>query len=185
MSANSSFTNFIDILVNKHPFLERSRDFFLETFNQSGLSSIEIHPIKYGAAVSLGNRIVISSNVMNGHSLPLLFTIFHEIAHQFQYKKMGAEKMFKLYTGELSPQEAIDFMRNVEIVADEYATRKIRKMISLGLIPKPMEVPQGFYKHYTDAQFNQIIKMILQYLEGEDISDPERISEIVFNKLKA
>ena len=82
---------------------------------------------------SLIEEKIIATNVVATLILPkALYIIFHEIAHQYQFKKYGADKMYECYTGDLSDEEAADLIKRVEEVADEFALKKVRQLINLG-----------------------------------------------------
>ena len=60
---------------------------------KSGVKKIELGKLRMGIAVALINGIIFSENVFK-QPLPLfLFSVFHEFAHQYQFKKFGKEKM--------------------------------------------------------------------------------------------
>jgi hypothetical protein len=118
-------------------------------------------------------------------SLPsLLFTLFHEVAHQYQFKKYGTKKMMAIHTGEFSVSEGLSFLRQMEVTADRYAEQKLHQLKKLGLISPNEIIPKGFYKSLGDEHYFKIYEMTKNLLSEEDTKDPERISQILYDKLK-
>jgi len=175
---------FINRVVRNYPKTEKYKDKIKEFILKSGCKKIEFGNVVAGAAgFALHNGVVISNSVL---SLPLdmfLFVIFHEIAHQYQYQKYGDEKMYEFYVGEISVSEAAKVMKNIEIVADEFAARKVREFVKLGLLDK-IPFNKGFYKNVPLQQFEVLIKRIRSYVEKLDVKSPQKIAEIIYNMFK-
>jgi len=184
MGDNNSLEVFLDILIRRYPQLESSRIFFWDMFDKSGLVSIEINPLKYGVALSLPNGIIFSPKIMNVSLANILFTIFHEIAHQYQFKKYGTRKMVGIHTGVFSVSEGLTFLRRMEITADRYAEKKLTQMKILGLFPQKEIIPKGFYKSLGDEHYKKIYEMTKNLLSEENTQDPDEISRILYDKLK-
>jgi hypothetical protein len=184
MGVNDSLEVFLDILMRKYPELKSSRSYFWETFDSSGLVSIEIHSLRYGVALSLPNGIIFSPKVMNTSLPSLLFTLFHEVAHQYQFKKYGTKKMMAIHTGEFSVSEGLSFLRQMEVTADRYAEQKLLQMKKLGLLSPNEIIPKGFYKSLGDEHYFKIYEMTKNLLSEENTKDPEIISQILYEKLK-
>lgn len=183
MGVNNSLEVFLDILIRKHPHLESSRGFFWKTFDNSGVVSIEINSLRFGVAVSLPKIIIVAPKVLNIELNHLLFTLFHEIAHQYQFKKYGVENMLKIQMGRMDRESSISFLRQIETVADEYAERKLREMKKLNFLPQTEIIPKGFYKTLKDQDYEKMIDVSKKLLEGEDIKDHKNVSKILQRKI--
>jgi uncharacterized protein (DUF2132 family) len=114
----------------------------------------------------------------------LLFVIFHEIAHQYQFKKYGNDIMYKCYKNEIDIEEAADFMKKTEMVADEFAARKVREFVKLGHIDKSFVSPQ-LYKNIPIQQLKKMISNFRNELKKRNYSTPETISEWFYNTVKS
>lgn len=184
MVRKDSLEVFLDVLISKHSELKSSRTYFWETFDNSGVVSIDINPLKYGVALSLPNGIIFSPKVMN-LSLPnLLFTFFHEIAHQYQFKKYGSSQMMSIHTGQLSVSEGLSFLKTMEITADRFAEKKLLHMKKLGLFPTNEIIPKGFYKSLGDEHYSKIYEMTKKILSEENTTDPDKICQVLYEKLR-
>lgn len=177
--------NFFSTIIKRYPEVEKFQDFLLNTINQTGIQNITIEPLKYGSGVSLPNRVAVSSNVLSHPLHIFLFTFFHELAHQLQFKKYGYEKMMELYNDDISVEDAADLMYNIEIVADEYATRKLREMVKLKFLPNNITLPTGLYKKTPKQTFITIVQMVKEMIQGLDYKNSEELGEKLYNLIKS
>lgn len=176
--------DFIDKLDNKFNLDYDLIEFIVETIESSGCQKIEFTEFRFQAyGLALHNRVLINYNVLNMGLEMVLFVIFHEIAHQYQYKKYGAKKMYECYTGEMSIEDAIVFVKNTEMVADEFGARKIRELQNRDLINKQFK-PMQMYKTMPNERFKSLIEGIKLKFKSRDITSPEVISEVFYNMIK-
>jgi hypothetical protein len=150
----------------------------------SGCKKIEIYPIPYAIGASLIDRVIINPSAFNQPLIDFLFTLFHEIAHQYQYKKYGHQNMTELYTNRLSTDEAAVFMSKIEMVADEFATRKLRELVKLGQLEKNTKLPTGFYKTLPIGNFKRLISTVKSKIPDVEYKTPEQINEVLHNWIK-
>lgn len=183
---------FIGQIVEKFPETEEYRDVIKSNIEKSGCHNIGFEPMSMSSGLSLHNRVVISSGLLEDGLKPnpnaladLMFVIFHEIAHQHQYNKYSKELIYDMYTGELETEGAVGFLRYIENVADQFALRKCRQLQSIGVIPADMEVRDtGGYDHYTDKMFENYLNMLKGRVQKAGITDPDDISELIYNMIK-
>lgn len=176
--------DFIDELDDRFNLNYDLIDFIVETIESSGCQKIEFTEFKFQAyGLALHNRVLINSVVLNISLEMALFVIFHEIAHQYQYKKYGAKKMYECYSDEIPIEDAIVFMKNTEMVADEFGSRKIRELQNRDLINKRFK-PMLMYKNMPNEKFKPLIEKIKLKLKSKEITSPESISEIFYNMIK-
>jgi len=150
----------------------------------SGCKKIEVTPIPYAIGASLIDRVIINPSAFNQSLINFLFTLFHEIAHQYQYEKYGHQKMTEIYTNRLSIDEAANFMFNIEIVADEFATRKLRELVKLGYLDKNTKLPTGFYKTLPIDNFKRLISTVKSKIPNVEDKTPEQINKVLYNWIK-
>ena len=183
---------FIDQIVNKFPEVEEYKDVVKSNIEKSGCHNIGFEPMSMANGLSLHNRVVISSGLLkdgikpNSNALAdLMFVIFHEIAHQHQYNKYSKELIYDMYTGEIETEGAVGFLRYIENVADQFALRKCRQLQSMGVIPQDQQVRDtGGYDNYTDKMFEAYLNMLKGRVQKAGITDPEDISELIYNMIK-
>ncbi|MEN6292787.1 MAG: hypothetical protein ABFD07_12330, partial [Methanobacterium sp.] len=123
-------------------------EFFKNSIEKSGCQHITFGRFNIEAlGLSLDNGVVINERIQYYFKLPMaLYVIFHEIAHQYQYKKYGIDLMYKPYRNDSDFVESINIIREREIVADEYANRKVREFIIMGFIDPKNYKKQETYK---------------------------------------
>ena len=150
---------------------------------ESGVKKIEVGKLRMGIAVSFINCIIFSETVFQ-QPLPLfLFSVFHEFAHQYQFKKYGKEKMLELYTNEISIQEGAKIMKEIELVADEFATRKLREIQKYGFL-RNISLPSGFYKQMPLTTFEKTIQYLKSQIKDLGLTSPDEISNVFYDWLK-
>ena len=174
----------IDDITSRHEMsdelIEKVKDFI----SQSNCKKIEFANFKMPAmGVALHDGVLINKIALNQRLEYLLFIIFHETAHQYQFKKYGEDIMYECYIGDISVEEAAKLMKHTEEVADEFAGKKIKQLQKEGLLNKGF-IPPSFYK---SAPISQIIAMVGFYrsqLKQQNITTPDKISEFFYNMVK-
>ena len=119
----------IDVITSRHEMsdelIEKVKDFI----SQSNCKKIEFANFKMPAmGVALHDGVLINKIALNQRLEYLLFIIFHETAHQYQFKKYGEDIMYECYLGDISVEEAAKLMKHTEEVADEFAGKKIKQL---------------------------------------------------------
>ena len=174
----------IDVITSRHEMsdelIEKVKDFI----SQSNCKKIEFANFKMPAmGVALHDGVLINKIALNQRLEYLLFIIFHETAHQYQFKKYGEDIMYECYLGDISVEEAANLMKHTEEVADEFAGKKIKQLQKQGLLDKGF-IPPSLYKN---APMSQIIAMVGFYrsqLKQQNITTPDKISEFFYNMVK-
>ena len=174
----------IDVITSRHEMsdelIEKVKDFI----SQSNCKKIEFANFKMPAmGVALHDGVLINKIALNQRLEYLLFIIFHETAHQYQFKKYGEDIMYECYLGDISVEEAANLMKHTEEVADEFAGKKIKQLQKQGLLDKGF-IPPSLYKN---APISQIIAMVGFYrsqLKQQNITTPDKISEFFYNMVK-
>lgn len=180
----SGLGDFIEILRSNFNMSDELVGFVRNFIENSNCNKIEFAKFKYAAlGAALHNGVLINNVVLNSSLEVALFSIFHEIAHQYQYKKYGIEKMYEFYNDEISVIETAKFMKEVETIADSFASRKIRELQKMGLISRRF-VPIEVYKNVSESQLASFINNIRYQLRSKNITSPDDISEFWYNLLK-
>ena len=157
----------------------------LDFIEESGCKKIEFAKFNYPAlGLALHNGVLINSNMIGDNLSFLVFVIFHEVAHQFQFKKYGDKIMYGVYSGDVSIDEAAKFMKHTEEVADEFAMRKIRELQKKGLIDDNYRANSP----YRNISVQSIKSMIIRFrddLKSKNITSPNDISKYFYNMVKS
>lgn len=180
----SGLSDFLETLRSNYDMSNELVDFVGDFILNSNCNKIEFAKFKYPAlGAALHNGVLINNILLDRPLEVTLFAIFHEIAHQYQYKKYGIEKMYEFYNDEISVAETSKFMKEVETIADSFASRKIRELQKMGLINKNY-VPIEMYKNVSETQLEYFINKIRSQLRSGGITSPDDISEFYYNLMK-
>jgi hypothetical protein len=184
-------TNGLDSLlgdiVYTYPKTKKYIDTIREFITNSGCRNITVERLPDRIkGLALHDKVVLSTSLFNDNlSLPdFLFVLFHEIAHQYQYKKYGEEKMYEVYTGDMSLENASQWMKETEIIADEFATRKLRQFVKLGLIDPKETLQKGVYKLIPNRILEKLISDVRELVKDKNVTTKEGISELFYNMVK-
>jgi len=182
-------TDGINIFLNKiQAEYGISDSLYTELMNfieKSNCKKIEFAKFNYPAfGLALHNGVMINSTMVGGSLNFLVFVIFHEIAHQFQFKKYGDKIMYGVYSGDVSIDEAAKFMKHAEEVADEFAMRKIRELQKKGLIDDRYK-PTSPYTNISVHSIKSMISGFRKQLENQNLSSPNEISKFFYNLVKS
>jgi hypothetical protein len=176
--------SFLDEINSKHNMSDELKDFVKQFIEESDCKRINFSRFKMGVmGLALESGVLINSVSLN-HPLPfLLFLIFHEVAHQYQFKKYGEDVMYDCYLGEISEREAAEFMKHTEEVADDFAYRKIRQLQKLNLIGQ--YTPPQMYKHVPIQQITMMVNNYRNDMRRKNIDSPKKVSEYFYNMVKS
>lgn len=179
--------SFINRIVEKFPKTEDYIDKIKSFIESSNCKKIEVAKFKYPAfGLALHNGVVFNEMIFNNTLPNFLFIVCHEIAHQYQYKKYGDEKMYEFYLGDIDVKEAAMAMKQIEITADEFAERKVREFVKSGLLsPNDVSIFNGFYKKAPLMHFEKLITQVKDKIKESGVTDFDGISNIFYNMIKA
>jgi hypothetical protein len=160
---------------------------FIRDFVQkSGCKKIDIEDMVHPAyGLSLTNKVVLNTKTLKTSLSEFLYILFHEVAHQFQYKKYGIDKMYGSYIGEISIEDGAKFMKYVENVADDFAIRKLREVKKL--FGDKVEIDTNQEKVYQDVpifHYKFLINTFIKKIKESGYKEKEEISTILYNYIK-
>lgn len=178
--------DFISKMVAKYPQSKNCVSIVKSFIDKSNSKKIELASFKYPAlGLALHNGVLFNVQMF---SLPLsdfLFVFFHEMSHQYQYKKYGDDKMYEFYLDEIPLEEAAKIMQNIELTADELAIRKIRELLKLGYIDKlPSPMISSVYKKMPLLHFEKLISMCREQLRANNKKEFNDIADYFYNMVK-
>jgi hypothetical protein len=181
----NGLNKFIDVIDSSFKLSEELKSFLINFIINSESRNIEFYniPTRNIMGLSLSTGVIINKNILYYRLEEILFVIFHEIAHQYQYKKYGADVMYSLYVGDISVEEAAKTLRNTEEIADDFAHRKIRELQNKKLIKSDYK-PPSVYKNVSTQMLETIIKHYRDKLKSQNLKDSEEISKYLYNSIK-
>jgi hypothetical protein len=177
---------FLYRVMSTYPETEQYIDNIKSFIENSNCKKIEVSKFKFPAmGLAMHNGVLFNEAIFNYPLSSFLFVMSHEIAHQYQYKKYGDDKMYECYLGEISVKEAAETMKEVEIIADEFATRKLREFIKIGLIDKE-DSPfiKAMYRNVPISHFENLISKTRDDLNQKNLKNFEGITNYFYNMIK-
>lgn len=178
------FHDFASEIIKRHPQTNSFIGEILDFIDKSGCKRIEFDRLPIGVmGIAFHDRVVINQQTLFLNINMFLYILFHEIAHQFQYRKYGDEKMYEFYTGESSVKDAAEFMLKIENVADELAIRKLKEFIRKGYLTSNY-VPNQNYKEISAVALEPMIEKYRKDVMDAGLKNPDDISEYLYNKIK-
>lgn len=175
---------FLDEISNVYELSDELKNFIKEFIKESNCKQINFSKFKIGALGLALHSGVLMNSITLKQPLPfLLFVVFHEVAHQYQFKKYGHDVMYDCYLGDVSEEQASEFMKKTEEVADEFATRKIRELQKRGLIGK--FTPPQVYKNIPMEKITMMVNNFRTDMKRKNIDSPIKVSEYFYNMVKS
>ena len=133
--------------------------------------------------MALHDKLVLSPRILTKSLEDFIFVLFHEVAHEYQFKKYGAEKMLELYLGDMSDEDGAKFMKKTEDVADEFGERKVREYVKLGILkPNALSI-HGEHKNRTVGEYLQQVKQTKIFIKSQGIRTAKEASEFMYNMM--
>lgn len=175
---------FIDTLKQRHQLTPQLEQHITKFIEDSGCQRIDFAAFKHPAlGIALSTGVLINQKLLQNPLPHTLFVIFHEIAHQYQFKKYGANTMYQLYIHNLPIPTAAKILRKIEMVADAYAERKIKQLQKMGLLKQYKT--QGQYKNLPLTHYEDLLRHLLNDMRTKNIGKtPQQISEYFYNLVK-
>jgi hypothetical protein len=181
----ANIDSFLNKIIARYPQTEKFIGDIKSFIENSDCKKVEVAKFKYPAlGLAVHNGVLFNEVVFNQPLPNFLFIIFHEIAHQYQYKKYGDDKMYEFYLGEIDVKDAAIAMKEIEMIADEFASRKVREFVKLGFISQPNNPALSQYKNVPLPHFEALINQTKQMIKDKGLSDFDDIADIFYNMVK-
>lgn len=176
--------DFLNQAIKHYPKMKSFIDIVRSFIEKSNCKRIEVANFKYPASgMALHNGVLFNKNIFSSDMATFLYVVFHEIAHQYQYKKYGDDKMYQFYTDELPVSDAAKLMKEIELVADELAARKCRELKKLGHITQ-LPFTGGVYKNIPLSHFENLILECKRRLKDKNVKDFDQVADMFYNMVK-
>jgi len=170
---------FLYELTEAYPELEKDAQIIKDFIIQSGCKSIEIEPMRFGLGAALSNKVIINPVVLKQTKEKALYGIFHEIAHQYQYKKYG-NRIEQMFIDQDEEEKGAKFLKMIENVADQFSIRKCRELAKLGVLDPNNLVKIGSYSKYTEIDFLRYLRQFRKVCSDNNITKPEEVNALFY-----
>ena len=81
-------------------------------------------------------------------------------------------------------KDAAIAMKEIEMIADEFASRKVREFVKLGFISQPNNSALSQYKNVPLHHFEALISQTKQTIKDKGVSSFDDIADIFYNMIK-
>lgn len=166
------YSNIDEILTSVKSFIEQSK-----------CPAIKFERITGALGISLTDICIVSDRALNSSLSYLLYIIFHEISHQYQYSKYGEKFVQDIYNDEMPLEDAARKLKRVEYVADRYAIMKVKRLYNEH-IPDGKPAIRSFYKNISIAGFANQLRQIRKLARQQNLTDIDDINEMIYNMIK-
>lgn len=179
----SGIDDVLSQILNRFPQLEPHIDRIKNDIEKSDCQNIEFANIKVNGilGMALHNKLVLSPRVLDKKLEDFIFVLFHEIGHEYQFKKYGAQKMLDMYMGEVSDEDGAKFIKKTEDVADEFGERKVREYVKLGILKKDALSIHGDHKNRSTESYIQQVIQTKYMVKSQGFKTAEEASEFMYN----
>jgi hypothetical protein len=90
---------------------------------------------RFFCGMSLTDNVMLSEFIFNESLYKFIYILFHEIAHQYQYKKYGKDILYTLANQEIN-NKTLDSLIKIEQVADRFGVNMANKYAKNFDLPK-------------------------------------------------
>lgn len=160
-------------------------DFIVNFIRNSECQKINFAQLRHSVGgISLINGVTLNISVLHMSFSQFLYVLFHEVAHQYQYKKYGIDKMYGCYTGEISILDGARWMQQIEKIADEFAIRKLKEIKRHLDGRVKINIGGKVYDSIPLEHFTHLISLFIGEIKKQGYKNKEDIGEILFNYIK-
>lgn len=171
---------FLFRLSDQHPKLEPHLQIIKDTIIKSGCPEIRIMDLKHGLGASLKSYVLVSPAMINSSAESCLYGLFHEIAHQYQYKKYGDRIAQIFLNSDENIFEDAKFLEKIENTADQFGMRKCRELAQKGILNDMMIRRYGAYSSFGTQDFIKYLKQFKKVLIKKKIKDINLVDDIFY-----
>ena len=166
---DSGFDEFYKLFKEKYGKTENFDEIFQELekdIKKSPTPKITISDRGMFCGMSLTNNVIINKSIFSRDIFTFIYVLFHEIAHQYQYKKYGKDLLYELTTKEVS-NESLDKLVKIEQVADRFGESMSKKYANMFGIPKQkISSPYSNIEYGKNAYKNLILRIQKEIEKG-------------------
>jgi hypothetical protein len=181
----SDFQEFYDLFEKKYGSTTNYKDILNQIIldiKKSPTPKITLTTRGQFCGMSLNDNVILNESIFNNTLHHFIFILFHEIAHQYQYKKYGKNLLYHLTTGELN-DATLDKLIEIEQVADRFGESIANKYSTMFDIPK-----SKINKPYSNVEmgkssYRRLIGKIQDEIKSGNISCVEQMENFMMEYL--
>ena len=129
--------------------------------------------------LALHDKVVISEGVFGSDIAFILYVLFHEIVHSYQYKKYGAEVIYKIFSTLEPTDKDVNFLRKIESVADRFSIWRLKRIAKDENFNASHIHP--LYKNISNYTLKRNMVIFAKELARNNALSLEQKSEVMYN----
>jgi len=157
------------------PHLKIIKEFIVN----SGCPEIKIMPLKMGLGAALKSFVLISPTMLKQSLENCLYGLFHEIAHQYQYKKYE-NKIAQMFLNDGNLKEDAKVLEKIELVADNFSLKKCRSLARMGVLNMDLIRKVGMYSTFSSDAFESYLNSFRRVLKQQNIKNVEDVDDVFY-----
>lgn len=181
----SGFEDFYKLFKEKYGNIENFTQIFEEIekdIKKSPTPKITLTDRGHFCGMSLTNNVILNKSIFGSDVHRFIFVLFHEIAHQYQYKKYGKNLLYELTTKEIT-DDTLNKLISIEQVADRLGKSMASKYASKFNIPsKPIASPYDNIE-YGKNSYKRLIEDIQKKIKEGEITCVEQMESFMMEHL--
>lgn len=181
----SGFEDFYKLFTEKYGKIVNFEQIFQEIesdIKKSPTPKITITDRGMFCGMSLTDNVILSKSIFSREIFSFIFVLFHEIAHQYQYKKYGKNLLYELTTKEIT-DATLNKLIDIEQVADRFGKNMASKYASkFNLEKKPINSPYDNIE-YGKSSYKRLIQSIQEKIKEGEITCVEQMESFMIDHL--
>jgi hypothetical protein len=175
--------SFIETLKNKFQYDVGLWDDVANIINQSSCPEIKfekLHP--HVGGISKTDKCIINTSVLSMPLTQCLFSIFHEVAHQYQYKNYGKDIALDIYVKE-DMNGMVEKLISIESTADRFGLSQTKKLMKKYNINGDIQTAD-FNNPKTITILIDYISDLRNIIKQNNLTNIEDINDFLYNMIK-
>jgi hypothetical protein len=181
----SGFEEFYNLLREKFDKIDKFDQIFEELeidIKKSPTPKITITDRGMFCGMSLTSNVILNKSIFNNDLHKFIFILFHEIAHQYQYKKYGKNLLYELTTTEVT-DNTLNKLIKIEQVADRFGRTMASKYATKFNLPaRPISSPYDSIE-YGKSSYKRLIEDIQKKINDGEITCVEQMESFMLDHL--
>ena len=182
---SSDFQEFYNLFEEKYGSTsnyEEILDEIISDIKKSPTPKISLTTRGLFCGMSLNDNVILSESIFNNKLYNFIFVLFHEIAHQYQYKKYGKNLLYDLTTKDID-DSILNKLIEIEQIADRFGESMANKYSTKFDIPKTQINSPYSNVEMGKNSYRRLILSIQEEIKKGNITCVEQMESFLMNHL--
>jgi hypothetical protein len=162
--------------------IEQLADDIEKEINNLGVSYV-FEPLSGALGIARNSSCSISTNVLKFPVADLMFVLFHELAHYYQYRKYGTDFVLYIYT---NSEEQLDVdarkLKSIENTADKFSVMKTNYYLNKYKINQ--KITMNGYSNFTIETIKSQLVYFKKIVAQKKFKTVDEINNFIYNMIK-